>query len=813
MRAAAILARTLLALLAIVLLAAVAGFLILRTSLPRQSGSLELAGLAAEVTVVRDGSGVAHISAGNVEDAYRALGFVHAQDRLWQMEFQRLVASGRLSEAVGEPGLSTDRFIRMLGVRQAAESAWNSLEDAELRRWITAYVSGINAFLDARSGVLPPEFLLLGHEPGHFVPADVIAWGKMMAWDLAGNWPRELLRGKLLGRLDEAEVRALYPGWPEETPVTIEGDWTAPEAPGEEPQDDPEPGEDAEPADVARILQGFDLDAIYAAFLPRLSPAAGSNAWVLSGEHTASGLPLLANDPHLGLQTPSLWYLVHLQAPGLDVMGGSLPGTPAVLLGRNSSIAWGLTNTGTDVQDLYIERLSPTDDSVYLTEDGYVPFTVRTETIKVKGQDDVILEVRETRHGPVVSDLSGDIGAVAELDGDSYVLSFRWSALDPADGTVGAVMRLNHATDWESFNAALEGFSNPQQNIMYADTAGNIGFLAPGRIPIRRQGDGFAPVPGWTGEFAWTGYVPYSEAPRIYNPPSGMIVNANQQITPDDYPYLITLEWAEPYRANRILELLGSLERHSVASSMRIQGDQVSLYARQLAAELLKLELVEPDHKELQAELFGWDGEMAADAVAPLLIAAWQREFLTLAFSAQLGMEFSDWAGNRPVVILQLLRGPDSACAAGSCQELAVRAFSAAADWLSGQLGMDRSTWNWSELHYVAQEHAVLGSSPLASLANLRIANGGGAYTVNAARYDLMGSEHPFRQTEGPGYRAVMDLGDPAGSVFMQSTGQSGNLLSPHYRDLQSDWRDNRGLSLDLSVPADGNVLQLLPAP
>ncbi len=828
MRAASVLARILLVLLVVILLAVVAGFLILRTSLPQVTGNLELRGLDGNVTVVRDGHGVAHLSATTVEDAYRALGFVHAQDRLWQIEFQRLVSSGRLSEAVGEAGLETDRFLRTLGVRQAAESAWANLTDTELRRWLIAYTDGVNAFLDTRSGVLPPEFLLLGHEPEPFGPVDVLAWGKMMAWDLAGNWPRELLRGRLLAQLDEEEVRALYPAWPGEMHVTIEGDWqdpaapdrepdVEPEDPGPEPEDEPGNGPEEEPGEseaesIAGIMRSFDLDELYSAFLPRLSPDAGSNAWVLSGEHTASGLPLLANDPHLGLQTPSLWYLVHLQAPGLDVMGGSLPGTPAVLLGRNTDIAWGLTNTGTDVQDLYIEQLSPTDDTQYLTEDGYLPFTIRNETIRVKGGDDVELQVRETRHGPVISDLVGDLGAVDAADGNSYVLAFRWSALDDTDGTVGAVMRLNHARDWESFNEALRDFSNPQQNIMYADTRGNIGFLAPGRIPIRRQGDGFAPVPGWTGEFDWEGYVPFEEAPRSYNPPSGRIINANQQVTPSDYPYLINPDWTEPYRADRILELLDSLERHTVASSMRIQGDQVSLYARELAGELLQLELTDPALMALQAELFGWNGEMAADAVAPLVVAAWQREFLPLAFSSRLGMQFSEWAGNRPVVILELLRGPDSACEGGSCSDLAVRAFTAAAEWLNSELGPDRSRWQWSDLHYVEQEHAVLGSSPLASLANLRIANGGGAYTVNAARYDLMGSEHPFRQTEGPGYRAVMDLGDPAASVFMQSTGQSGNLLSAHYRDLQEDWRDNRALTMNLAVPADGRVLELAPA-
>jgi len=832
MRIATVLFRVVLGLTAGLLLLLIAGYLIMRTSLPQTSGRLELAGLQDPVTVTRDAHGVPHIQAASHEDAYRALGYVHAQDRLWQMEFQRLVAAGRLSEAVGEAGLSTDRFIRTLGVRQAAESAWAALDDGELRRWLQAYVAGVNAYLDTHNGVLPAEFLLLGHRPEPFTPADVIGWGKMMAWDLAGNWNDELLRGRLLAEHSEQEVRELWPEWPGDMHITIEGDWTMPDP--EEEADGPVPAgvgdvapeagdgagdggqelddsDDGAEEDPGQLLRRFDLEALAAAFRPRLSEDAGSNAWVLSGEHTVSGLPLLANDPHLGLQTPSLWYLVHLEAPGLNVIGASLPGTPAVLLGRNDNIAWGFTNTGTDVQDVYIERLSPTDDSSYLTPDGYEQFTVRNEVIRVKGGPDVELTVRETRNGPVISDLVPDLGSYPETAGDRYVLSLRWTALDETDGTVGAVMRLNHARDWAAFNSALEQFQNPQQNIMYADTEGNIGFLAAGSVPIRAAGDGFAPVPGWTGEYDWTGYVPFEELPRSYNPPSGRIVNANQQVTPEDYPYLLTRDWAVPYRADRIVELLDSLDRHSVASSVRIQGDQVSLFSRELAAELLELRFTEPGLAALQAELFAWDGTMDADSIAPLITAAFQREFLPLVFNDRLAGNFSDWAGNRPVVLLSLLRGADSACPEPGCTELAERAFRQAAAWLEEQLGSDRTAWRWADLHRVVQEHAVLTASPLSAIADLQIENGGGAYTVNAARYDLLGSDAPFRQTEGPGYRTVMDLGDTAGSVFMQSTGQSGNLLSRHYRDLQTPWRDNRALTMNINATADGEVLELVP--
>src|SRR5690625_1719314 len=548
MKASAVVARIFLWLVAGLLFLALAGFLVVRTSLPVTEGTLEVRGLQAPVTVVRDAHGIPRISAGNAADAYMALGFVHAQDRLWQKEFQRLVAAGRLSEAVGGAGLGTDRFLRTLGIYRAAESAWENLVDTDARRWINAYVEGVNAFLDSRTGVLPPEFLLLGHRPEPFRPADVLAWAKMMAWDLAGNWNSELLRARLQQKLSAREVDGLFPAWPEDMHVTIEGTWSdtddGPAAPDTEPGAAPAVPEDEAATRLLQELAG--LEQLIAAFPAPLPEGSGSNAWVLSGDHTASGLPLLANDPHLGLQAPSRWYLVHVEAPGLNVAGASLPGTPAVLLGRNADIAWGFTNTGSDVQDVFIERVNGDNPGEYLTADGYVSFDELQDLIRVKGGDDELLSVREPVHGPVLIDLVGDIGRPAGTGTGPYVLPFNWTALAQEDPTAAAVLHLNRARDWESFNAALEDFHNPQQNIMYADTEGNTGFLAAGRVPVRAAGDGRLPVPGWEGEFEWTGFIPFEELPRSYNPESGRIVNANQQVAPDDYPHLLTNDWSQP---------------------------------------------------------------------------------------------------------------------------------------------------------------------------------------------------------------------------------------------------------------------------
>lgn len=788
-----------------------AGFLVIRTSLPVTEGTLELSGLSAPVSVVRDEHGIPHISAASAEDAYRALGFVHAQDRLWQMEFQRLVAAGRLSEAVGEAGLGTDRFLRTLGIYRAAESAWEHLADREARRWIIAYADGVNSFLNTRTGVLPPEFLLLGHRPEPFRPEDVLAWAKMMAWDLAGNWNSELLRARLLNRLPAREVDRLFPDWPGDMHVTLEGSWFPDDGTPEEgpPPAGPEGAED-EAAAARRLLAG--LGDLLALLPPPLPEGSGSNAWVLSGEHTESGLPLLANDPHLGLQAPSLWYLVHVEAPGLSVTGASLPGTPAVLLGRNDRIAWGFTNTGSDVQDIFIEKLSPLNDGEYLTPDGPRAFMERQELIRVKGGADVVLTVRETVHGPVISDLVPDIGRPPGVGADPYVLAFSWTALGESDPTAAAVLHLNRATDWESFNRALENFHNPQQNIMYADVDGNIGFLAAGLVPIREGGDGTVPAPGWTGSHDWTGFIPFAELPRAFNPASGRIVNANQQVTPDDYPYPLTRTWAEPWRAHRIIELLDAAGTSNVARTVRIQGDQTSLFYRELAEELLRLEPADPFAGQLQADLLGWAGELSEASRAPLILARWHREFLELVYRERLGSDFASWAAFRPALTLSLLRGPDSACPEPGCRALAERAFRDAARWLKETLGEDPVAWRWGDLHRVVQEHAVLGGTPLGRFANLSIANGGDAFTVNAAGYPFLRADGLPVQDHGPGYRAVYDLADPEGGVFIHSTGQSGNLLSPHYRDLQALWRDNQPLRLRLSAPEEGRRLELRPA-
>lgn len=468
-------------------------------SQPRISGTIGLTGLTAPVDIVRDAEGIPHIYAKSAGDAYFALGFVHAQDRLWQMELNRRIPAGRLAEILGPDALNTDRFLRTLGVRRNAERILGKLS-TDTRAALDAYAKGVNAYLSNRSGPLPPEFLLTGApSPAPWQPVDSIGWQTMMAWDLGSNWTQELLRMRLAQRLPLDRINEFLAPYPGDSTVPTQ-DYTK----------------------LYRELAGTtqQLAAVAGIAPPSLIDGAGSNNWVVSGARSETGKPLLANDPHLGLSAPALWYFAHLSAPGLNVIGATLPGIPSVVLGRNDRIAWGFTNTAPDVQDLYIERINPANPTQYQTPAGWDDFRMRTETIRVKGQPDVMLQVRDTRHGPVISGVL-PILEKAPLDARQYVMAFAWTALRPDDLTLQAGMKFNRAKNWDEFMEGAKDFGTPQQNIVYADVDGNIGYIAPGRVPIRKAGNdlkGLAPAPGWDARYDWDGFIPFEQLPRQYNP-------------------------------------------------------------------------------------------------------------------------------------------------------------------------------------------------------------------------------------------------------------------------------------------------------
>jgi penicillin G amidase len=765
---------SLIGLVLLVSIGLVGGFFWLRQSLPVVDGRIEVAGLDAPVEVVRDAHAVPHIEAASFEDAIFAQGFVHAQDRLWQMDFRRRLGAGRLAEVLGPAALPTDRLIRTLGFEPAARASLAHLRPDTIAL-LEAYAAGVNAFLATRTGPLPPEFLILGYEPEPWTPVDSLVWMRVLALDLSGNWRDELLRARLARRLSEEQIADLWPESGAGAPVTL--------------------------VELARRLPA---DALAAALPPAPPPGPGSNAWVLAGSRTASGAPLLANDPHLGLSAPGPWYLAHLKSPERELIGATMPGLPGVVLGHNGTIAWGFTNTGSDTQDLFVERVDPDDPTRYLTPDGSAPFATRDEVIRVQGEEPVTLRVRATRHGPVLSDLLPP--TVAALEGDQ-VLALSWTALAADDVSLEALLDLGAARDWPTFVAATRRNGTPQQNVLYADTAGHIGFIAPGRVPIRRKGDGRWPVPGWTGEFDWQGTIPFERLPRRLDPPDGEFVNANNRIVPDGYPYLLAADWDPPHRARRIVEALGD-DRHDMASFARLQADQLSLLARDLLPLMLETAPQSEAGAAALAKLAAWDAVMRADAAEPLIFAAWYRELSRKIYADELGDLFYAYWGVRPQFMELVLRRRPAWCddvgtaAVETCAMQAAQALELALADLRRRFGSDPADWRWGDAHPARMLHPIFNDQPVLSrLFAIEHPSGGDNVTVNVGHYRPSDEANPFASVHAASYRGLFDLQALDRSRFIASTGQSGHPLSAHYRDLSELWA--KGATIPMTTEAE----------
>ncbi len=758
------------------LLAALAGagaYLYLRQSLPKTEGELQLAGLSGPVEILRDAYGIPHIYARSIEDANFALGFVHAQDRLWQMEMNRRIGAGRLAEVLGPAALEADRFMRTLGARRTAEANLRNY-DAATKSVLAAYAAGVNAFL-AGGPVLPPEFWLLRVSPEAWAPLDSVTWTKMMAWDLGGNWRDELLRMRLSRTLPVARIQEFLPPYPGDPPAGLPD---LKELYGKMERQ------------TRELAEGFGIGGD----MPG-DGALGSNNWVVGGARSASGKPLLANDPHLGLAAPPVWYFAHLNAPGIDVIGATLPGVPGIVLGRNERIAWAFTNTGPDVQDLYIEKIDAAGN--YLTPDGPRPFTVFAETIKVKGAADEQLKVRVSRHGPVISDV---VRAALDAVPRGHALALAWTALAEDDPSMQAGLKIARAADWAGFLEAARDLHAPQQNALYADVDGNIGFIAAGRVPVRKPANdlkGLAPAPGWDARYDWAGFIPFSELPHAYNPAGAAIVTANQKIVPPGYQHHISFDWQPPYRANRIQQLLDAERKHTVRSFARMQGDVVSLAARELLPALLKTMPRSGEAGRALKMLAAWDGTMAAGRAEPLILAAWWRELARALYADELGESFLRNWGPRAVFVANVLAGRNGQ--ARWCDNVHTKAVETCDELLSGSLekalsdlrlryGTDVARWNWGEAHVALHAHRPFSRLALARFFDIRVPSGGDGYTVNVGRSDFFEEVEPFANRHAPSLRAIYDLADPQASLFIHSGGQSGNPLSSHYRAFSAAW-------------------------
>ncbi|MDW8146545.1 MAG: penicillin acylase family protein [Roseiflexaceae bacterium] len=775
------------------------GYLWLRRSLPQTSGEIRVSGMSDPVTIVRDSDGVAHITGATETDAAFGLGFVHAQERLWQMEMQRRIGHGQLSEIFGATTLNTDRFLRTLGVARAARSALERL-DAETIAILEAYAAGVNAFL-ATNPLLPPEFLILGVQPEPWQPIDSLVWAKMMAWDLGGNWSEEVMRSLLIAQIGPEDANFLMPAY------TADGPLILPQSALHQPATSATmPGVAIQPATARAMLELWKTVHLTTGLGNRL---AGSNNWVISGARTASGKPLLVNDPHLGTRIPSIWYLAHMRGGAINSIGATFPGLPAVVIGHNERIAWGVTNAGPDVQDLYIERI---DAQNYVEYNGRrEPVTLISETISVKDAAPVTLTVRITRHGPIISDVTSGTGET---------LAFRWTALDEEDATIRAFLNINRARNWAEFTAALRDLKAPMQNFVYADVEGNIGYYAPGALPIRRNGDGTLPVPGWTDEYEWVGYVPFEELPHVYNPPQGYIVTANNRVVGDDYPYLLATSWAAPYRAQRIIEMIEQGDRLTVADMRVMLGDVVSVQARELLPVLLAVQPAGPREAAALELLRGWDGAMRGDSAAAAVFQGYYYAAIETIFADELRDLFArQYQSERdfPAMALRavLLDGRSEWCddvttlsVTEDCATTLAKALTRGLEAMADAQGeSDPARWRWDRVHQAVFPHEPFSQvGALRSIFERRIPNGGDNFTVNVAPVRLT---EPYLQYNAPSYRQIVDLSDLNASRFMHTTGQSGNVLSSRYSDYLERWQRVEDIPMRFSGAIEGERLVL----
>ncbi|UAJ78191.1 penicillin acylase family protein [Leifsonia sp. ZF2019] len=849
--------------LAVVLvIAAVAGgvgFWTVTRSFPQTSGSIDVPGLQKPVTVYRDSAGVPQIIASTADDLFRAQGFVHAQDRFWEMDFRRHVTAGRLSEMFGASQVPTDTFIRALGWRRVAEQEVKLLDPTALR-YFQDYADGVNAYLVAHSGAeLSVEYAVLGlqnpgYKPEKWTPADSVAWLKAMAWDLRSNLEEEVDRALLAATMTPQQIADLHPGYDyaAHPTITVEGggdpgrttaDATGATAANASANDDGSAAAlvAAPPADYRAQLEQVSASL---ESLPRLMGPAGSdigsNSWVVSGSLTDTGKPLLANDPHLGASIPSVWYQVGLHcatvgpACPFDVSGFGFSGFPGVVIGHNDRISWGFTNLGPDVADLYVEKVT---GDTYEYDGAQVPLDIRTETISVAGGKDVKVTVRSTRHGPIVTDLSDDYADIAKdqagklgIPAQQYQLSLQWTALTPGP-TAGAIFAFDTATDWTSFRAAAEGFQVPSQNLVYADVDGHIGYQAPGSVPIRAAGDGTMPVPGWTSQYGWIGTVPYDRLPSVLDPPSGYIVTANNAAVGPDYPVMITRDWEYGYRANQIAVRLQALaasgKKISAAQLADIQGDTYDANAATLVPLLQTVgAAAEPGSGAARgaALLAGWDYHDDGDSAAAAYFAVFWKNLLHDAFGRKLPASAPPTGGDRWFAVVQNLAAhPDSPWWADAKLGVSDRdgMLQRAADqaWTEARslMGDDPARWRWDRIHTLTLTNASLGVSGVAPVEWLLNRGpypvSGGSSVVEANGWD---ASVGYQADRVPSMRMIVDLADFDRSRWINLAGASGHAFDPHYTDQTDLWVRNETLPWAFSraavVAGAHQTLTLRPA-
>ncbi len=777
-----------------------------RRPFPQIDGSVTIPGLDGEVEIIRDDGGVPHIYATSMHDLFLAQGYVHAQDRFWQMDTWRHIGAGRIAEMFGEDQVETDAFLRAMGWGDLAAEQYEAA-GPQVVEALDAYTAGVNAYLATRSPAeLGFEYTVLelvnrSYTPEPWTPFDSIVWGKVMAWDLRGNMDNEIARALILDDFTPDELALLYPPYPESHPVIV-GD-SAPRVSGA--------GLAPAPVNALQtIAAALDSVGRVDAATGNSGVGIGSNSWVIGPERSATGSPLLANDPHLGIRMPSIWYQVSLHCVPktadcpLAVTGFSFAGMPGIVIGHNDRIAWGLTNLGPDVMDLYIERINPDNPYQYEYDGEWRDMEVSTETIAVAGGDPVEVTVRRTHHGPIISDdyevletFTGDAGIPLP---DSYAVSLRWTALDPGPAVIAAALELDLAQDFDEFRNALRLFDVPAQNVIYADIDGNIGYQAPGRIPIRDGWDGRLPAPGWRSEFEWSGFIPFDELPSEYNPEEGYIVAANNPVVDDSYPFLLTTDWNYGDRAHRIVEMIESEASLDLTDVALMQFDNHNRHAERLLPWLLAVDLsTQEDEIYLAAQevLAEWDLDNDADSAGAAVFEAVWSNLLRLTFHDDLVEDLWPEGGTRwSLAVAGMLPFPDlrywddsNTPEVETGDDMLLAAFIAGVDEARELLGGEPATWEWGRMHGASFRNETLGESGVGLIENRFNRGpypvGGGSDIVNATGYF---ADEGYEVTWLPSMRMIVDLGDLDRSLAIHTTGQSGHAYSAHYQDMIEAW-------------------------
>ncbi|MEY4481005.1 MAG: hypothetical protein RIQ84_167 [Pseudomonadota bacterium] len=784
-------------------------------------GELLAPGLGSPVTIKFDEHAIPHVYATNNEDAWYSLGYLHATERPWQMEFNRRLAAGKLSEILGEETIGVDKFIRTLGIRRSAERQYENYP-IEYKRYLQAYSDGVNEGFKRLGWALPPEFLILGAQPGQWSPADSVSWSLMMAFDLGGNWHKEFLRLELSEKLDTQHIWEVLPPYPGEAPPTN--------------------------TNFAKIYRDIDLfkkrtssvqtsSSIDSHHIKQLSKdlpggfeGVGSNNWVVSGDKTVSGKPLLANDPHLSLTAPAVWYMAHIETPTFKVIGATTPGIPSIVIGRSNQIAWGFTNTDPDVQDLYIEALDEKNPGRYQTPSGYANFVLREETIAVKGKPSIRFIARETRHGPVISDAYER--AQNLIDTSRFAISMRWTALDTANQTIVAGFQMNQAQSMDQFKEAIKHYYAPMQNIVMADTEGQIAYRAIGAVPKRSKGQGLfgsAPGLGWDKQYDWNPYLSLDTLPKENNPSRGWIATANQRVHAANDPNPLTADWHMPYRQNRIESLLDAKDKHDISSMKAIQTDTVSLSAKDLLPHLLNASSTHSLASEAKAIVSGFDGNMTLDSAGATIYNEWAHQLTRLLFEEKLGQSFAIEYGKRDfrsgvhnILNLHANGKPEAAFWCDktstkdleSCEDIINEALTHALTQLSKRLGGRPESWRWGKSHIATSEHRPFSKvSLIKKRFEVSRPTPGDGFTINVGFMDLSNPSNPFTVTKAASLRTIYDLSNLDQSQFIYQTGQSGWINSTNYDNYADTWAKQAYLPLSMNPNSVTHTATLKPNP